>query len=518
MELDEIAEQFSVMRLMQEERLFSQGDRGESFYIVLKGAVRVELRKGKEERVLARLVPGDYFGEEAILSGRRRSASIIADKDSFLLRMDSDTFRKMLKDHPQIRPNLEITIESHSINRSKNFKWLKKDEQIYDVARKHPAIVVIQMGIPVLIILFSFFVMYLGAISGSASPYLVGGAILTFGVGLAIWRYIDWGNDYYVITNQRVVWIEKVVGLYESQDEAPLSTILSTGVSSDYIGQWLGFGNVIVRTIAGEIVMRNVKHPEAYRTHIDEYWTRTKEKGEAQKTEAMWQAIEKEIEMPEGFVPPPKKKAPQKKPPKEGFSFKKLLGVYFYTRYEEGNIITYHKHWFLLLRQAWWQTLLLATVFALIVLNFQAFLQNQTIEVVATALLVVFGGWWLYEYVDWRNDQYQVTPEQIMDIDRKPFGTETRNTAPLENIQNLSHTRKGIIASLLNFGNVEINISGSIFTFEGVSDPARVRQDIFQKYGERKKKLDENKAREERERMAKWIATYHRHTSNQKPT
>ena len=49
----------------------------------------------------------------------------------------------------------------------------------------------------------------------------------------AVWNYIDWGNDYYILTNQRVVWLEKVVGIYDSRQEAPLSTVLSVGVETD---------------------------------------------------------------------------------------------------------------------------------------------------------------------------------------------------------------------------------------------------------------------------------------------
>ena len=42
--------------------------------------------------------------------------------------------------------------------------------------------------------------------------------------------------------------------------------------------------------------------------------------------------------------------------------------------------------------------------------------------------------WWVYQYLDWRNDIFQVTPDQILDIDKKPFGSEERRAAPLENI------------------------------------------------------------------------------------
>ena len=72
-----------------------------------------------------------------------------------------------------------------------------------------------------------------------------------------IWNLLDWGNDYYIVTNQRVIWLERVIGLYESRQEAPLRTVLSVGMESDQLGRIFGFGDVIVRTYTGQIIMRN---------------------------------------------------------------------------------------------------------------------------------------------------------------------------------------------------------------------------------------------------------------------
>ena len=68
-----------------------------------------------------------------------------------------------------------------------------------------------------------------------------------------IWNWIDWGNDYYIVTDQRVVWVEKVIWLYESRDEAPLTTILAVNTTSTFLGRWLHYGSVIVKTFTGEI-------------------------------------------------------------------------------------------------------------------------------------------------------------------------------------------------------------------------------------------------------------------------
>jgi hypothetical protein len=89
--------------------------------------------------------------------------------------------------------------------------------------------------------------------------------------------------------------------------------------------------------------------------------------------------------------------------------------------------------------------------------------------------LVPLLGWLLYEVLDWSNDQFQVTPEQIVDLDKKPFGTETRNAAQLESILGTEYKRLGILGELFNYGTVYITVGGSKLAFEDVVDPASVQ-------------------------------------------
>ena len=54
------------------------------------------------------------------------------------------------------------------------------------------------------------------------------------------------------------------------------------------------------------------------------------------------------------------------------------------------------------------------------------------------------------EYVDWSNDIFQVTPDQIMDIDKTPLGQVTSDIAALENILSIEHKRIGILQLFFN--------------------------------------------------------------------
>jgi hypothetical protein len=115
----------------------------------------------------------------------------------------------------------------------------------------------------------------------------------------------------------------------------------------------------------------------------------------------------------------------------------------------------------------------------------------------------------IYEIMDWSNDQFQVTPEQIVDLDKKPFGTQTRNAAQLENILGTEYQRIGILGEIFNYGTVYITVGGSKLAFENVIDPASVQSDIDRRREARQAKQAAAKVAAERERMAEWLATYH---------
>lgn len=74
-----------VVAIGQEEKhkkghtVFSEGDRGDKFYLILDGAVRISrMVPGMGEEALAVLKTGAYFGEMSLLDDSPRSASVIA--------------------------------------------------------------------------------------------------------------------------------------------------------------------------------------------------------------------------------------------------------------------------------------------------------------------------------------------------------------------------------------------------------------------------------------------------------
>jgi hypothetical protein len=102
----------------------------------------------------------------------------------------------------------------------------------------------------------------------------------------------------------------------------------------------------------------------------------------------------------------------------------------------------------------------------------------RMLGLLSVLILLLLFLWWLYRFIDWRNDIYQVTDKFIFDIYRKPLGTESKQSAPLENILSMEHQRVGFLGYILNYGNVVINVGETRFIFMNVHRPC-VQQDIF---------------------------------------
>ncbi len=153
----------------------------------------------------------------------------------------------------------------------------------------------------------------------------------------------------------------------------------------------------------------------------------------------------------------------------------------FRIRFEEGSVITYRKHWAVLMREIGVPSILVlfsigllgARIGGLLTLfePFLYYLLNLSLLAIATL-------WWLYRYVDWANDIYQITPQQIIDVYKKPLAREERKVAPIENILGTEVDRKGLIGIIFNYGDVIANVGTTQFIFEGVLDPVSVQQDI----------------------------------------
>jgi hypothetical protein len=510
--------------------IFEQNSKAESFCLLYGGKVSITRKQEGKIVQLATFVKNDYFGEMALISKRHRSATAAAVADTSLLILSRKDFEELYKNIPELRLNFEVAVQSRQLHRrfQSKFKWLGPGEVVYFLARKHRIYLYQKLVWPVLALVVPIFFFY-GWYSLARFWIVIAAAIgsLLAIIAWMVWLWIDWGNDYYIVTNQRAVWLEKVVGIYDSRQESPLSTVVAVGVEANPVGRVLDFGDVIIRTFVGKIPFDNVDHPKQAARMIEEHWRRRQQTARDLEKEEMKDALRRHLNLQPPAVSKPKTEAaspaaPQAKRRRQ--SFLRALSVNtLKLRYETGDRVIYRKHWIALILQAILPVLGILALLLLFVtrliqlalspteffISFQGGINIDTWIKVYFLALFPFVGWFIYEVVDWSNDKFEVTPEQIIDLDKKPFGTESRNAAQLDNILAIEYRRIGILGNIFNYGSVFITVGGTKLIFEDVIDPATVQSDIDRRREARIAKKNQAAAAAERERMANWLATYH---------
>jgi len=90
------------------ETIARQGDQSHCLYIIISGnaEVRLGVEGATASRVLAKLGPGQFFGEMGLMTGDRRSASISALSDVHCFRLDKDDFQEVLRRRPEIAESI----------------------------------------------------------------------------------------------------------------------------------------------------------------------------------------------------------------------------------------------------------------------------------------------------------------------------------------------------------------------------------------------------------------------------
>ncbi len=98
---------FSQRLIMEEykegEYIFNENQIGDySMFIIINGVVKVTKKQKMEEKVIANLKEGEFFGEMAMLIPAPRSASVIAIKPTKVLRFSDMDYNSFKKDYPSI--------------------------------------------------------------------------------------------------------------------------------------------------------------------------------------------------------------------------------------------------------------------------------------------------------------------------------------------------------------------------------------------------------------------------------
>lgn len=769
-QLTRVAQAAELIELQEGQNPELDEEQDYPFFAIAAGKVSLTPTEGRtdEEYILKK---GDFFGADVLFMGERVDYQITALTPAQLIAIPPERLPILIQGIPRLQVNLKEQLRIYRLMRLRQFDWVNEDESILLIERKHPAYLLVSLLTPLGFAWLAFLVYLFGTqidapVTRQAVEWLATIGLVIVAIW-AVWRAIDYANDYYVITDERIVWVERVLGIYHSRQEASLVAIKSGRIKTDLYGRILGYGDVVTEAIMGTVTFRHVSNPGMIKEMIDQQRNQAQRRQYRSDSQAMEAVIRRKLDptapprevvpmviirhpngdpwlvdgaddlvpilgennyfvsetvadwgpgeigsrtdilnLPEWFSSPdsplildelfqlrnprldethtlndpggenqiimlvpdysnalmmgsrddlpqpgmrlsigtakyaynsllecfathPDKlfivvtappvaditwadnardfntwlvndwlaeseypynnvavfdlfnvlthpdnhhhfnpstrqvehvisylentlyyrgevdqsdvdgsrkaaaefipllnfyynrwQASPASPPQPAAAapIRQRLFGYFRTRLVEGETITYRKNLFVLFAKTWMPALITfgmatATVYYL----FQSMAgsltaMNPLVILLTGALLTLIPAlWWLYNFVDWRNDIYRVTSDRVIDSERKPLGTEVTKSAPLENILSMDYERIGLLGVLFNFGNVLINVGAeSKFIFHNIHNPAQAQADIFNHIIAHRRRKQLSDAKQEWERVSDWLAAYHR--------
>src|SRR5258708_4193757 len=106
-ELSALAKHSQVRSFPAGSKIFGKGDKPDYMFIVVSGKIKIYSRSDTKIRTtFAYILPGEFFGEMALLSTEPRSASAESAAESNLLLIHKREFSKLLRLNPSFSADL----------------------------------------------------------------------------------------------------------------------------------------------------------------------------------------------------------------------------------------------------------------------------------------------------------------------------------------------------------------------------------------------------------------------------
>ncbi|MDI7276973.1 MAG: cyclic nucleotide-binding domain-containing protein [Anaerolineae bacterium] len=511
--------------------LATAGQPGHAFCLILSGeAVVHALLPGGRMRPVNYLRPGSYFGVTSLLLGEPHDATVVATTDVVALVVDRADLNRLRQEDPSLDQQLSPPQPVAAKLRHIHLPWLADDEVVVYLGRRHWFVLARAMLLPTLglalvsLLLRSLARALLLSLGGVAALFALPVAIY---LGLMIWHLLDWRNDYFAVTTQRIVSRVLVILQRESREEAPLNMVQNVLVERDRAGQLLGFGRITVQTAAqrdiGNIIFDYLPNPDLPKEVIFQQLYRA----QARSQVAAQERVRGELRRRLGLVSPEEIQAEVRErtelaglqPPgrREGRrAGARRFRVLPPVRIERGNTITWRKHYLFLLQRTsgalltgvLWLIVIIAYLAGSLAIPFAGG-PGALLGLVVVGLAIAFWFWWQLE--DWKNDVYIVTEDRIVDVEKVPlWGREERREADLERVQNVNLVIPGPVAAALRYGNVDIDTAGpeGKFTFTNVVEPHQVQREIMFRVAQARERRQQLESQRRQREIADWFAVY----------
>ncbi len=509
-DLKRILPYFELVHFPAGVNVYSDGYPANDLFFILSGKVKILYHQAKADRLLGVFGTGDHFGEEALIGNQSYQTRAVCLSTVAAFRIKGGKARAIADAFPVLHAAFSLFQKTYQLTITQKLPWRAPEEGVVLISRRHPFFLFMRLFLTggLFLVGFSFLLFSaLASINYYVPLLILSLAELTVGIVICAWAGMEWGNDFFILTRERVCVQKKLTGFYESRHESPVNAVLSVGVDTSLTGRLLGFGTVTVRTYTGDLQFKRLPYPYV----IYELLEMRREAATLESTQAEKQEIRETLtaRSARAFARKERSVAKNLTPTKteQSGSFSNLMARLFNLRTENEDSVVYRTHWWIMFKKTAIPGFFLLTIMLVVLARFFGFLSvipEVVVYVGALILAVACWGWWIYRYQDWQNDVYIITDDQLIDVYKKPLGMDDRRSAPVKNIQTVEFERKGLINLMLNFGTVKIKIGNEELTFDNVYQPSEVQAEIYARY----RATLETAKKNEQQKFVEWIKTY----------
>jgi CRP-like cAMP-binding protein len=117
------------------ETVFTAGDPADKLYVIQAGEIEIAREGANAARVVARLGPGDFFGELGVVLGKPCNTRAVAVRSTRLLELDRETLESMCLEQPEIAIRLLRVVVSRLIEAEARLAVMGVDDLLRSVVR-----------------------------------------------------------------------------------------------------------------------------------------------------------------------------------------------------------------------------------------------------------------------------------------------------------------------------------------------------------------------------------------------
>jgi CRP-like cAMP-binding protein len=130
-QLAHLADFLENLGVLQHTLVVKQGEPGDAMFLIMSGELRARTLISGRETILTTLGPGDFFGEMSLFDQGPRSADVVANVDSTMLRLSTSAFDRLTKEMPSLAtPFLQATARTMSARiRADNKRLMRVTQQ-----------------------------------------------------------------------------------------------------------------------------------------------------------------------------------------------------------------------------------------------------------------------------------------------------------------------------------------------------------------------------------------------------